>query len=69
VQETGRLALEHLQQALQQAGHLPWETCPRTPRQPGKDCGLDDSRQAELLDPAAGMFGSSSGDGVNHVTC
>jgi type IV pilus assembly protein PilW len=28
--------------------------------------GLDDSRQAESLDPARGVFGNSTGDGVNH---
>lgn len=67
VQETGRLALEHLQQALQQAGHLPWENLAddAMPIRQGLR-GLDDSRQAELLDPATGRFGSSSGDGVNH---
>lgn len=67
VQETGRLALEHLQQALQQAGHLPSETLPDDAMQTRQGLrGLDDSRQAELLDPAAGMFGSSGSDGVNH---
>lgn len=67
VQETGRLALDHLRQALQQAGHLPWETLPDDARAVRQGLrGLDDSRQAELLDPAAGLFGSSSGDGVNH---
>lgn len=67
VQETGRLALEHLQQALQQAGHLPWENLADDAMPTGQGLrGLDDSRQAELLDPATGRFGSSSGDGVNH---
>lgn len=68
VEETGRLALDHLQQALRQAGHLPVETLVQgaaTALVPGLR-GLDDSRQAELLDPASGNFGSSTGDGINH---
>ncbi len=67
VEETGRLVLDHLQQALRQAGHLPVETLDEAAPllAPGLR-GLDDSRQAESLDPARGVFGSSTGDGVNH---
>lgn len=68
VQESGRMALAHLQQALRQAGHLPWEQHDGTTPMPPPDGlrGLDDSRQVEALDPAAGLFGRSSGDGLNH---
>ncbi|AYR25840.1 PilW family protein [Herbaspirillum rubrisubalbicans] len=68
VQETGRLALDHLQQALRQAAHLPWETLDgkTAPTLAAGLRGLDNSGQAELLDPATGLFGNSTGDGVNH---
>lgn len=68
VEETGRLVLDHLQQALRQASHLPVETLPEggSPLLAPGLRGLDDSRQAESLDPARGVFGSSTGDGVNH---
>ncbi|MFJ3058658.1 PilW family protein [Herbaspirillum sp. NPDC087042] len=70
VQETGRMALDHLQQALRQASHLPWEnitdeTAPAPALAAGLH-GLDDSRQDYALDPAAGLFGTPAGDGVNH---
>lgn len=67
VEETGRVALDHLQQVLRQAGHLPVESLPEgaPPALLAGLRGLDDSRQAEALDPAAGRFGSSTGDGVN----
>ncbi len=68
VEETGRVALDHLQQVLRQAGHLPLESLPdgSSPALLPGLRGLDDSRQADALDPAAGLFGSSTGDGVNH---
>ncbi len=73
VQETGRMALDHLQQALRQASHLPWENIDhrRDPESTPATLaaglrGLDDSRQADALDPAAGLFGTPAGDGVNH---
>ncbi len=69
IHETGRLVLDHLQQALRQAGHLPWEDLHQPPTLAASLHGLDDSRQGELLDPAAGVFGSSSDglhDGLHH---
>lgn len=68
VEETGRLVLDHLQLALRQASHQPVEMLTGHPAPllvPGLR-GLDDSRQAESLDPARGVFGNSTGDGVNH---
>ncbi|MGO0789673.1 PilW family protein [Herbaspirillum seropedicae] len=66
VNETGRLVLDHLQQALRQAGHLPWEDIRQSPALAAGLRGVDDSRQAELHDPAAGQFGGSTGDGLHH---
>ncbi|MBV8621962.1 MAG: PilW family protein [Herbaspirillum sp.] len=76
VQETGRMALDHLQQALRQASHLPWEnidgesdpeqTLPTLTTPAAGLRGLDDSRQVDALDPSAGLFGAPAGDGVNH---
>ncbi|KAF1044100.1 MAG: hypothetical protein GAK35_01888 [Herbaspirillum frisingense] len=65
VQETGRLALEHLQDVIRQADHFPWESMARPPRLSPGVRGLDDSRQVAALDPASGSFGAMSGDGVN----
>jgi Tfp pilus assembly protein PilV len=67
VEETGRLVLDHLQLALRQASHLPVEMLTGHPAVARAGLrGLDDNRQAESLDPARGVFGSSTGDGVNH---
>lgn len=68
VQETGRMALAHLADALRQANHLPWETVAGLARPPALAPGLrglDDSRQAGALDPAQGRFNADAGNGLN----
>jgi type IV pilus assembly protein PilW len=68
VQETGRMATAHLADALHQANHLPWESVPPTAKRPALPPGLrgiDDSRQADDLDPALGRATVATGNGVN----
>ncbi|MBO9538874.1 PilW family protein [Herbaspirillum sp.] len=68
VQETGRMALAHLADALRQANHLPWESALAMQQRPVLSPGLrgiDNSRQANKLDPAWGHFGAASGNGLN----
>jgi type IV pilus assembly protein PilW len=68
VQETGRMALAHLADALHQTHHLPWETALAMPAPPVLAPGLrgiDDSRQVNQLDPAWGYFSTVTGNGIN----
>lgn len=68
VQETGRMALAHLADAVRQANHLPWETALAMERPPALAPGLhgiDNSRQANRLDPAQGNFSAGAGNGFN----
>lgn len=67
VQETGRMALSHLADAVRQAGHLPWETLSSqqaTLLAPGL-LGADDSRDADATDPAQDNVRPRSGNGHN----
>ncbi|MBP0597609.1 PilW family protein [Herbaspirillum sp. LeCh32-8] len=67
VQETGRMALSHLAEALRQAGHLPWETLSSqqaSALKPGL-LGADDSLDAHAFDPAQDKTGPRRGHGYN----
>lgn len=67
VQETGRMALAHLADAVRQAGHLPWDSLGgrAPPRLSPALRGIDDSRQANELDPSQGRFDAAAGNGYN----
>lgn len=69
VQETGRMALAHLADAVRQANHLPWETALAMEKSPALAPGLrgiDDSRHANELDPAQGKVTvTATGKGYN----
>ena len=66
VQETGRMAMAHLADAVRQANHLPWETAlDKLPASAPGLRGIDNSSQANGLDPAQGLVTADTGRGLN----
>ncbi|MFJ3046853.1 PilW family protein [Herbaspirillum chlorophenolicum] len=66
VQETGRMAMAHLADAVRQANHLPWETAlDKLPASALGLRGIDNSSQANGLDPAQGLVTTDTGRGLN----
>lgn len=66
VQETGRMALAHLAEALRLAGHAPREAMPQAAGAGRIDiAGLDDSRDAAAFDPEQPGTPPRSGNGYN----